>query len=348
MGGKLSVVRAVLLTTTYCHGLCSERAHNKSKDIALEAVLAGGRSRLPVLTSEDRAAALGQLIASAKVRKALSGATGQVSQAESAPSQPPVDVECPAAGLGVGSWTTTIEDHHYNRHRFWATDAGFCKQTGLWTGGCGEMCPLRAAVIGTTAGLGPGMQVLDIGSACGHFARWFSEWFGASTFGVDFLEEAVAYANQEVSNIAPAKFCWLDVAKHGLSWVPSQRFDLATAVSVLHYMRTDHGRFERRDPGNATRTPCAQLANTQGTQCRVAIEMFRALRVGGRLWIAHNGCYKGKWDPRRVWGPQYWSCCFGSPIKEGRAMLLEVPEDDLFLHSPEWDKTYSVIVQRLG
>lgn len=84
MGGKLSVVRAVLLTTTYCHGLCSERAHNKSKDIALEAVLAGGRSRLPVLTSEDRAAALGQLIASAKVRKALSGATGQVSQAESA------------------------------------------------------------------------------------------------------------------------------------------------------------------------------------------------------------------------------------------------------------------------
>ena len=43
-----------------------------------------------------------------------------------------------------------------------------------------------------------------------------------------------------------------------------------------------------------------------GTQCAAARGMFKTLRTGGHVWIAHNGCYKGKWDPRRVF-PK----CFG-------------------------------------
>merc|ERR1739848_611634 len=85
------------------------------------------------------------------------------------------------------------------------------------------------------------------------------------------------------------------------------------------------------------------------TQCFVARQMFEKVRVGGHVWIAHNGCYKGKWDPRRVWGPQYWRCCFGPELQEGRALLDEVSERDVFMKAPkdQMDATYSVILRRL-
>lgn len=268
------------------------------------------------------------------------------------------DVEalrCPEVGLGVGRWARMIEHHHYERHRMWAENLGFCDQNGLWTEGCGVMCPLRAAAVGLSTGLGFGKRVLDIGSACGHFARWYHTWFGAATLGVDFVERAVNFSEAQRPRGSPMKFCWADVATGGLAWLPERFFDLATAVSVLHYMRTDVNLFElkllrngsRQQRWNVTRTPCSGLAATEGTQCRAAREMFRSVRAGGRIWVSHNGCYNGKWDPKRVWGPEYWRCCFRPELRAKEAELMELPEADLFLHDGDFDPTYSLVVLRL-
>mmetsp|Transcript_11558 Transcript_11558/g.27171 ORF Transcript_11558/g.27171 Transcript_11558/m.27171 type:complete len:168 (+) Transcript_11558:1-504(+) len=160
----------------------------------------------------------------------------------------------------------------------------------------------------------------------------------------------------------PAEFCWADVASAGLDWVPAHFADVAIAVSVLHYLKTDTDRWEaprrgRRpqlsetQPGsNATemRSSCARLWTTPGTQCSVARQMYRSVKVGGTVWVAHNGSYKRKWDPKHVWGPNYWNCCFGAEVQSGAAEVKEVPELDLFMNMPEWDPTYSVIVLRLG
>lgn len=307
-------------------------------------LLVQGSNHRGELPDHARMSFLSHLVQSAKIRKSLSQGS------KDKDSKVFEHISCPERGAGVGNWANQMEEHHYKRHKFWAEDSNFCESTGLWTGGCGVMCPLRAAVIGTTVGLGPGQRVLDIGSACGHFAQWFYEWFGASTFGVDFLEQAVQFANVKVAAKRPAKFCWLDIARRGLDWVPKGEFDLATAVSVLHYLKTDTGVYEHHEwlSRNLTRTPCHILSRTKGTQCRAAKEMFTALRRGGSLWIQHNGSYKGKWDPKRVWGTEYWSCCFHQELQQGKAEVHEVPEDDLFLVDPGWDPTYSVIVKRLG
>lgn len=46
----------------------------------------------------------------------------------------------------------------------------------------------RAEVIGSMAALVPGDLVLDVGSACGHMARWFYEpWYGMPVDRVKFL-----------------------------------------------------------------------------------------------------------------------------------------------------------------
>jgi len=313
-------------------------------DEAVQQIVADGTERLRELTSEDRAAFLAQLLSSVRVRRPAVGKQPYVAGSEEVGAIE--GIACPSHGAGVGDWSTDIERHHYGRHHHWATDMGFCHSTGLWTSGCGVMCPLRAAVVGSAVGLAPGQRVLDIGSACGHFARWFFEWFGAGTLGVDFLEEAVAFASSSRPSGAPMKFCWLDIAAGGLTWLPERHFDLATAISVLHYLRTDEDLWEWAP--NATRTTCAALASTSHTQCRVAREMFRTVRVGGRVWISHNGSYKGKWDPRKVWGRGYWRCCFREELTSMEADLQEVSELELFLHSPDWDPSYSVIVRRLA
>merc|ERR1712216_705238 len=100
--------------------------------------------------------------------------------------------------------------------------------------------------------------------------------------------------------------------------------------------------------GGARLTPCAALRGTVRTQCRAAREMFRAVRVGGVVWISHNGSYRGKWDPKRVWGEDYWKCCFQGELRRGEAQLDEVDEAELFLHDTAWDPTYSLIVKKLG
>merc|ERR1711879_821928 len=139
-----------------------------------------------------------------------------------------------------------------------------------------------------------------------------------------------------VATKVPSQFCWLDVAS-GLHWLPSGMADLATAVSVLHYLRTDMSRFEAGDDvvgGRGARTPCRLLSRTVKTQCHVAREMLRAVKVGGYVWIAHNGSYRAKWDPRQVWGEDYWKCCFSLELQSGAVELQEVPELDVFLHDP--------------
>lgn len=268
------------------------------------------------------------------------------------PALPPRVPECPPGGAGVGNWATRIEEHHHVRHEYWAEGADFCSTLGLWTNGCGIMCPLRAAVIGTAVDLHPGQLVLDVGSGCGHFALWFHEWFGAGTLGVDFVEAAVEHARRHVATAVPSRFCWLNIATE-LGWLPSRTVDLVTAVSVIHYLRTDTARYEFGEepiPGegksNATRTPCAGLWRTEKTQCSVARELFRVVRRGGHVWIAHNGSYKGKWDPRRVWGRGYWRCCFARELERGEAELREVPELEVFLDSEAWDPAYSVVLRR--
>eukprot|EP00747_Dinoflagellata_sp_TGD_P059673 gnl/TRDRNA2_/TRDRNA2_151675_c0_seq2.p1 gnl/TRDRNA2_/TRDRNA2_151675_c0~~gnl/TRDRNA2_/TRDRNA2_151675_c0_seq2.p1 ORF type:complete len:459 (+),score=58.15 gnl/TRDRNA2_/TRDRNA2_151675_c0_seq2:126-1502(+) len=286
------------------------------------------------LRSEHRWAWLAQTIESARVRSLLVG-----SQAESKELQAP---ECPPSGAGVGSWRSETDKFHHLRHTQWATFYDFCRSgQGLWTGSGGASIPVHYAAIADTVVLRPGQLVLDVGSGCGHAALWLHRWYGARTIGVDFVEEAVEFARDAVSPAAPASFCWFNVATEGLGFVPAGSIDLATAVSVLHYLRTDADVFGLPDwPANRTaaRTPCHMLMHVKQTQCFVAREMFHKVRVGGHAWIAHNGCYKGKWDPRRVWGPQYWRCCFGPELQHGYASLHEVSERDLFL---------KVIVRRL-
>merc|ERR1712014_566586 len=99
--------------------------------------------------------------------------------------------------------------------------------TGLWTGGCGVDCPLRAAVLGTLTGLRPGQLVLDVGSGCGLYSEWLYEWFGARSIGLDFVEAAVEFAQKKVASKAPAAFCWLDIARSGLGFIPAGSVDLA-------------------------------------------------------------------------------------------------------------------------
>lgn len=307
----------------------------------VEALIGEARGRFD---DDHRAAALAQLTFAAQLRRNFSSTPGMDHDRWPA-------FKCPAAGSGVGNWTTEVEEHHHKRHSYWANEMDFCKGAlGLWTNGCGVMCPLRAAVIGTTTGLSAGQLVLDIGSACGHFALWFHEWFGARTFGVDFVEAAVQYAQREVATKVPSQFCWLDVAS-GLQWMPSGIANLATAISVLHYLRTDMSRFETGDNivgGRGARTPCRHLRRTVRTQCSVAREMLRAVKVGGHVWIAHNGSYRAKWDPRKVWGEDYWKCCFAPELEAGAVELKEVSELELFIQSPNWDPTYSVILKRLA
>merc|ERR1712216_414882 len=100
-------------------------------------------------------------------------------------------------------------------------------------GGCGAMCPLRAAVVGTLLKLRPGQVVLDVGSGCGQTAVWLHDWFGARTIGVDFVEKGVLFAREKVASRVPARFCWLDIAATGLSFLPIGLVDVAVAFSVL-------------------------------------------------------------------------------------------------------------------
>lgn len=306
-----------------------------------------------------RTAALSQLTTAARLRNAISSplTSSAGSSVVVGKTLWPHSFKCPPHGAGVGNWTTPLDKHHWIRHKYWS-EIDLCESSfGLWTKGCGPICPLRAAVIGSAVDLRPGQLVLDVGSACGHFALWFHEWFGARTLGVDFVDSAVEFAQRKVSSVVPALFCWLDVGTKGLSWVPPRTVDLAVAVSVLHYLRTDTDRFEVGDEPvtrwrvtNASegRTSCTELRNTKRTQCRAARDMFRTVRVGGHVWIAHNGSYQRKWDPKRVWGRGYWRCCFSRELLAGVVEVREVPELDLFMNRKEWDPTYSVVIRRLA
>ncbi|CAE7547262.1 unnamed protein product [Symbiodinium microadriaticum] len=271
----------------------------------------------------QRHATLVSLVAMAKVRRQLE--EGGVNHTKPA-------FNCPEPGAGVPVKSEHVmEDFHYKKFRMWAEDYDFCSSSlGLWTGGCGAVCGLRAAVVGHMVQLRPGQLVLDVGSGCGHFAEWFYDWFGAQTIGVDFQKAGVDYANHYVATSVPAQFCWMDVASQLSSrWLPARSVDLAIAISVLHYLRSDKERWEAGDPWpnagrpNVTRTPCYQLASTEKTQCRVAWEMFRAVKVGGHVVVVHNAAYKGKWDPKRTWGRQYWKCCFHQERLRGEVVLLE-------------------------
>lgn len=320
----------------------------------MEAELERAAARHDSVREPEHWSALAQMVAGARARRGL---LGREEEATASSAARPA-FRCPAAGAGVGYWGTKIEEFHYDRHRLWAEGLNYCERNGLWTSGCKSICPLRAATIGTVTGLAPGQLVLDVGSGCGHYAFWLNSWFGAHTVGVDFVEPAVDFANREVAPTVPSQFCWFNVASEGLSFVPPGSVDLALAVSVLHYLRTDSQRWERKDSSvqghsgpamNRTqeRTPCGGLPQTRRTQCFVAREMFRTVRVGGHVWIYHNGSYKRKWDPKRVWGPQYWQCCFGPELRAASVQLLEVPEHELFIHGANWDPTYSVVLRRL-
>eukprot|EP00927_Polykrikos_kofoidii_P043841 TRINITY_DN37940_c0_g1_i1.p1 TRINITY_DN37940_c0_g1~~TRINITY_DN37940_c0_g1_i1.p1 ORF type:complete len:374 (+),score=16.86 TRINITY_DN37940_c0_g1_i1:45-1166(+) len=267
-------------------------------------------------------------------------------------------VECPRDGSGVGEWTTLTEQHHHSRHAWWA-HIGYCEDgnSGLWTKGCGVMCPLRAALVGILTGLSPGKLVLDVGSGCGFFAEWLHTWFGAATIGVDFVEQAVQVAKQRTSSTkTPAKFCYLDLSWAGLSFLEDASVDVAVAISVLHYLRTDRHMFalpnetadgDVRVLGNHPRTKCSILHKINNTQCGIAREMFRVIRRGGYVWIYHNGSYKRKWDPKRVWGSGYWRCCFQPELRAGTIVLDEMPEVDIFFHLGDSDPTYSVVLRKL-
>lgn len=152
-----------------------------------------------------------------------------------------------------------------------------------------------------------------------------------------------------------AQFCWLNVDSHIGPWIPDRSFDLATAVSVLHYLRTDSERYEAgpqpipcKPHANASRTPCDLLSQTRKTQCHVAREMFRVIKIGGYVWIAHNGSYEAKWDPKRVWGRHYWKCCFKEELRTGELYMTEVSETVLFMAKKRADPTYSLILRRVS
>lgn len=265
-------------------------------------------------------------------------------------------VACPPDGFGVGGWSTVVEQHHHDRHSNWA-NLGYCEKGGLWTKGGGIQLPIRAAAVGLLTGLAPGATVLDVGSGCGLYSAWLFDWFGARSIGVDFVGEAVDYAKQLISPRSPATFCWMNVAKAGLGFLEPASVDLAIAMSVLHYLRADNNIFtwwnattapDQETLGEPVRTRCLSLHRGEGTQCGVAREMLRAVRVGGYIWICHNGSYKGKFDPKRIWGPRYWRCCFRSELVARKIRLAEISELELFMYHENNDPTYSVVLKRLA
>lgn len=329
---------------------------NKEEDLLanqMEEVLNHVRSR--GFQESDRRARLLQQDAVARLRRQLLEAS--LASPRPKPSDRP-RFACPPPGAGIPEmgYGTDIEEFHYQRHQMWAEEQDLCRRSfGLWTYGGKSSCAIRAEVIGSMAALVPGDLVLDVSSACGHMARWFYDWYGAKTLGVDFQPAATAFAEKYVTPFAPAQFCWLDVSSQLGDWLPNRSVKLATAISVLEYLRSDSNRWQSgAEPcpncgiQNVSRTPCHLLPDTQKTQCRVTREMFRATAVGGHTWVAHNGVYQGKWDPKRVWGSQYWKCCFHGELRRKEAVLIEVPEDEIFQSGAEWDKTYSVILKRLA
>ncbi|OLQ10760.1 hypothetical protein AK812_SmicGene5456 [Symbiodinium microadriaticum] len=140
----------------------------------------------------QRHATLVSLVAMAKVRRQLE--EGGVNHTKPA-------FNCPEPGAGVPVKSEHVmEDFHYKKFRMWAEDYDFCSSSlGLWTGGCGAVCGLRAAVVGHMVQLRPGQLVLDAG----------------------------------VATSVPAQFCWMDVASQLSSrWLPARSVDLAIAISV--------------------------------------------------------------------------------------------------------------------
>ena len=62
------------------------------------------------------------------------------------------------------------------------------------------------------------------------------------------------------------------------------------------------------------------------------------------IYTTDNGNYKGKYDPRLVWGQDYWKCCFMKEVQRGLAELQELSEHELFDVPPNKQPTYTVCV----
>ncbi|CAL1163018.1 unnamed protein product [Cladocopium goreaui] len=329
---------------------------NKEEDLLanqMEEVLNHVRSR--GFQESDRRARLLQQDAVARLRRQLLEAS-LASPRPQASDRPRFACPPPGAGIPEMGYGTDIEEFHYQRHQMWAEEQDLCRRSfGLWTYGGKSSCAIRAEVIGSMAALVPGDLVLDVGSACGHMARWFYDWYGAKTLGVDFQPAATAFAEKYVTPFAPAQFCWLDVSSQLGDWLPNRSVKLATAISAARLYWTYHGIIGdlsdlpmKNVDLKSTSLFLENLCHRTKNLCRVTREMFRATAVGGHTWVAHNGVYQGKWDPKRVWGSQYWKCCFHGELRRKEAVLIEVPEDEIFQSGAEWESWFELVISCVG
>jgi SAM-dependent methyltransferase len=82
------------------------------------------------------------------------------------------------------------------------------------------------------AGLGPGVDVVDLGSGIGGPARYFAEAHGCNVFGIDLTDEFVAVANDLTARCAlDHKAVFVQGSALEIPF-PSERFDVATLMHV--------------------------------------------------------------------------------------------------------------------
>jgi len=73
------------------------------------------------------------------------------------------------------------------------------------------------------------MLVLDVGSACGHFAHWLHTYYSVCVLGIDINARAVDYAN--TSSGGANKCCVGDAAN--LNGIPNQTFHGVYSYAIL-------------------------------------------------------------------------------------------------------------------
>eukprot|EP00928_Gymnodinium_smaydae_P087445 TRINITY_DN71708_c0_g1_i1.p1 TRINITY_DN71708_c0_g1~~TRINITY_DN71708_c0_g1_i1.p1 ORF type:complete len:446 (-),score=61.45 TRINITY_DN71708_c0_g1_i1:41-1378(-) len=158
---------------------------------------------------------------------------------------------------------------------------------GVWGADWIDSHKCTLVVAAERLGFRPGHLLLDWGSGCGHSLSWAKALYDVDGIGV----EAVPAVAQWASRFSLGRTCAAD--GRALEWLPDGLFDYVFSYAALLHLQTQE-------------------------QCRVAIQLVRKLRVGGRALLG--------WNRAHLTSPWMWQECFDAAVSIV-TVELEVIED---------------------